>query len=204
MNDFDNKIITAYKEDKLSEKQIADLFTLSSKKVRNILNDNKVVRRTRSEASRYYHLTKFHKRESTPKVLLSKEEELLKVAGVMLYWGEGTKNRGTVALSNSDPKLLQVYMRFLRIICNVQEERIHVTLHYYPDHDSSKLIKFWSGILELPTLQFYKPFLHVKRSGGTYRNMSTFGTVSIQYSDSKLFAYIKQLMKEYGDLGILT
>jgi hypothetical protein len=53
MNDFDNKIITAYKEDKLSEKQIADLFTLSSKKVRNILNDNKVVRRTRSEASRY-------------------------------------------------------------------------------------------------------------------------------------------------------
>ena len=40
--------------------------------------------------------------------------EGLHMAGCLLYWAEGTKNRNTVALTNSDLHLIRFFWRFLR------------------------------------------------------------------------------------------
>ncbi len=52
--------------------------------------------------------------------------------GVALYWAEGSKTkRGMVELSNTDPMLIKVAMRFFRNICNVPGHKFrgHVYLH---------------------------------------------------------------------------
>ena len=38
----------------------------------------------------------------------------LHLAGCMLYWAEGSKDRNTVKLTNSDPDLVAMFVRFLR------------------------------------------------------------------------------------------
>jgi len=91
------------------------------------------------------------------------ESELFFV-GVALYWGEGTKRkRGTVEVTNSDPKIIQVAMRFLREICKVPEEKFrgHVYLH---EHLSIKdAVKHWSKITGIPPSQFYKTTIQHNR-----------------------------------------
>ena len=190
MDAFKEQIIEGYVELRLSEKQIADKFLLSPKAVRKILDSKSVSRRSISEALRCLNITKFGKKEFSLKLELNGDDELLKVAGLMLYWGEGSKRGNTVAFSNSDPKMIGVFVRFLRVICGIHEERLHVTIHYYEDHDPEELRDFWSNVTQIPPRQFYKSILHRRRPTGSYRNPSRYGTISVQYSDSKLLALI--------------
>ena len=43
----------------------------------------------------------------------------LYVAGCMLYWGEGTKDRNSLCITNSDPDMVRFFMRFIREACGV-------------------------------------------------------------------------------------
>lgn len=202
MKNLSRKIIDAYQIDKLSVQQIIETFSVSQRHVQKILDSEGVARRSISEAIRVHHMTKFGKKNFVIKENLTAEEHHLKVAGVMLYWGEGAKERGTVTLANSDPKMIQLFMRFLRRICGVIEERIHAGIHYYPDHDPAKLIAFWSGVIDIPPEQFHKPYLHLPKETGTYRKPSIYGTVLINYSDVLLLQLIRSWMVEYETLGL--
>jgi hypothetical protein len=196
---LEENIIQAYVNEKLSEQQTSLKYNVAPHKVRKILNSFNIPRRSRSEASRLLHITKFGARDFHLKEKLSFEEHQLKVAGTMLYWGEGTKRGGTVALSNSNPEMIKLFIRFLRIICGIDDARVHITLHHYEDHDPSEIMKFWSDLTEIPLSQFYKPYLHIRRKG-TYRTPSKYGTISVQYSDSNLLEKILDWIKEYEKL----
>jgi hypothetical protein len=200
MEVLERQIIEAYETEKLSEQQTSVKCLVSPRKVRKTLDDFGIQRRTRSEASRYLHITKFGTKDFKIKENLTPEQEQLKVAGSMLYWGEGTKERGSVAFSNSNPEMIELFVRFLRVICGIDDKRLHITLHHYEDHDPKQIMKFWSIITGIPLSQFYTPYLH-KRKQGTYRKPSKYGTVSIQYSDTKLLATILRWIKEYETLG---
>lgn len=121
---------------------------------------------------------------------------MLKLAGVMLYWGEGSKKGNSVALANSDPLMVSVFMKFLRDICGIDNERVRATIHYYGDHDPRELLSYWSRITRIPAAQFYKPFLHADTKG-TYKKKSQYGTISVQYSDKKLLQLINGWIQEY-------
>lgn len=45
---------------------------------------------------------------------MAAERDWLHVAGCMLYWGEGNKGKNDLAITNSDPDLLRLFLRFLR------------------------------------------------------------------------------------------
>src|SRR3989338_9165402 len=52
--------------------------------------------------------------------------------GIGLYWGEGSKTqRATIELSNTDPRVIQIHVLFLRKICGFPMSKIHghVGLH---------------------------------------------------------------------------
>jgi len=192
----DKHIVDLYVSGKLSEAQIAKRLSIAPKHVRRALNVRKVTRRTRSEAIRYLYITKFDKKPFELKKGLSKREHALKIAGVMLYWGEGSKKGNTVALANSDPSMVSVFMRFLRDICGIDKDRVRATIHYYGDHDPKELLSYWSRITRIPPAQFYKPFLHANTKG-TYKKKSQYGTISVQYSDKKLLRLINDWIQEY-------
>lgn len=199
MNDAD--IVRLYSVERLSVQQIAEKLNISRYKIERTLAENGIKKRTISEATTAINITKFGLREFKIKESLTSEEELLKVAGIMLYWGEGYKKGNGVALSNSDSRIIKLFMRFLRIICGVAEERIHVTIHYYEDHDPVVLTDFWATEISIPKSQFFKPYLQKRERKGTYKNLSKYGTVSVQYADSRLFKLLLTWMHDYERLG---
>lgn len=185
----DPVVIRLYTKQKLSETQIAKKYSVSTNQIRRILDAHNVPRRSISEAVRYHHITKFNKRPFKLRQTLTQGERALRTAGTMLYWGEGAKRNGAVALTNSDPLMIMLFLRFLRDICGVNETRLRITLHYYTDLDPEILIPFWSRVTGVPRSQFHKPFLH-SNTRGTYGTKSAYGTVCVQYSDSALLKVI--------------
>jgi hypothetical protein len=130
---------------------------------------------------------------------LTRRQEKLKIAGVMLYWGEGSKNGNSVAFANSDPAMVLLFVQFLKEICGIDKNRLHAILHYYPDHEEIVLKNFWSKTLDLPVEQFYRSHLHSKTKG-SYKKKSRYGTLSVQYSDTRLLRLIKSWIVEYSVL----
>lgn len=187
----------AYVLERLSEKQIAEKYRISSNAVRRSLDSLKVLRRTRSEAGRCAYITRHGKKEFVLRQHLTHQDEHLKIAATMLYWGEGAKNGGVVSFSNSNPEMIRIFMRFMRRICGVDEKRLRVTLHYYEDHDPQKLMQFWSKVTSIPLEQFHTPFLHKRKLTGTYRNPSRYGTVLVRYGDVKLLETIRSWIRSY-------
>jgi hypothetical protein len=85
------------------------------------------------------------------------------VAGIMLYWGEGTRLPKTssnrkyqLALTNSNPELLEVYCNFLRRYIKNVEADLRCALYIYKDIDEADAKTFWSTRLKIPLSQFIK------------------------------------------------
>lgn len=194
---LEEQIVELYTKNILSVHQIAKSLDVSSYRVEKTLKKNRIIKRSISEAITAHSMHLYGLKEFMPKKILSSGEELLKVAGVALYWGEGAKRHGSVALSNSDPAIIKVFMRFLREVCGIAESRLYVSVHYYPDHDLEELVTFWSDITSIPTTQFYKPYLHTRKRG-TYKRISRYGTISVQYSDRRLLVLILSWIDDYG------
>jgi len=58
--------------------------------------------------------------EGAGKVFSNISKEQLKLIGIILYWGEGSKAKtGTVSLANSDTAIIKVMMKFLKEVCGV-------------------------------------------------------------------------------------
>lgn len=56
-------------------------------------------------------------------------------AACMLYWGEGSKSRNDVQLSNSDPAMVVFFAGFLREYFAVPDSRIRIQCNLHADND---------------------------------------------------------------------
>ena len=191
-------IVQMYIENKFSATQIGDSLRTSPSKVRRILDKYKVSRRSISDAITQLNITKFKKIPFEPKHILSPREKELKITGIMLYWGEGAKTGSSLKLANSNPDMIKVFLLFLRKICGVDEDRIKILVHMYPDHERSSLENFWSSVTNIGLKNFYKPQILAGKKG-TYKNKSVYGTATIHYSDKKLLKLVLRWIDEYRD-----
>jgi len=195
-DDKQQTIINLYVKNKLSMMQIAQRLNLSASGVGYYLHKNGVQKRSVSDAITNLHITKFNKRPFKLKNHLTKKEEELKIAGAMLYWGEGSKNGNTVKFTNSNPGMIRLFLKFLRIVCGVSEDRLKALIHMYPDHNKKEIELFWSRATKIPSRRFYLSYIH-KGKPGTYKNKSPYGTIALNYSDKRLLMTILQWIKEY-------
>lgn len=192
-----NKICSFYRDKHYSMSMIAERLEISLHKVQYWLEKNNIPRKDRSEAGYLAYMQRFNKLPcNIKKKLTSKQKELL-IAGVMLYWAEGwKKNSQGVAFSNSEPKMIQLFLEFLREICGIQENRLSITLHLYEDQNKLKLKRYWSKITKVPLSQFNATYIH-KGKPGTYKKKSIYGTASLRYYDKKLLNQILQWIDDY-------
>lgn len=120
------------------------------------------------------------------------EHELLLI-GTALYWGEGTKantssSPETLAFTNSDSQMIKVFMRFLREIFNIKDEKIRAGIHIYKSINISEAKKFWSRITNLPQDRFYIVQQISRASKGKKSiKLLPFGTVVIKVNNRLLF-----------------
>jgi hypothetical protein len=114
------------------------------------------------------------------------EEHKLLSLGLGLYWGEGTKaSPSTIRLGNSDPRLVQVFMKFLIKIFGVKRGDLHFGLQIFTDIDPQEALDFWVKMLKVNKAQFQKPVVTISGSIGTYRKKSQYGVVTLHYNNKK-------------------
>lgn len=178
--------------------QIAHQLGCSASVVRYWLDKHNIIRRSISDAITAVYVTKFQKKPFRLKKYLSQAEEQLKVAGIMLYWGEGSKTGNAVKFANSDPTMVRLFVHFLRSICGISTERLKILMHLYPDQDEKELKLFWARIAGISSSQFYRSYIHIGRVG-TYKKKSQYGTISLIYSDKKLLRIILAWIDEYAN-----
>jgi len=178
-----------------SAKQISDHFGVSLGAVFYVLKKLKIPRRTIHESNRL----RFEGKELSYqlKSSLSGGDESLKLAAIMLYWAEGYKAGGsTVDFANSDPEMARIFIRFLREVCGVREDKIRGYLYCYEGQDIPRIRTFWSKALNLPESQFTKPYIKQAAAGPRGPRMFD-GLVHVRYCDKKLLRQILIWIEEY-------
>jgi hypothetical protein len=130
---------------------------------------------------------------------LTEWENQLKLAGVMLYWAEGSKWDGEriVDFANSNPEMIKIFLSFLRIVCGVREDKLRIYLYCYENHDVEALQKYWSNITGIPLKQFTKPFVR-KDFNLKKLNKMPYGMIHVRYADKKLLDLIRSWIEEYS------
>ena len=194
-----NFVKQLYYKKKLSTIEIAKKLKITPWIVQKFMIRKNLPRRTFAEANKI----KFDRKPKSfsLKLNLSKKEEILKLAGIMLYWTEGAKlNLLTRAIvidfTNSNPRMIKLFLKFLRKICGVDEKRLRVLLYCYADQDIEALKKYWYRITEVPSKQFIKPYVRrdfLPEKSGKMK----YGLVHIRYADKKLLLQIESWIQEY-------
>jgi AcrR family transcriptional regulator len=92
------------------------------------------------------------------------ERDLL-IAGTALYAGEGFKRDGLVGFANNDPRMVALFLRWLRSCFAIDESRLRVSLYLHQGLDLVVAQEFWSRVTDIPIEQFRKPYRAVPRVG---------------------------------------
>lgn len=135
--------------------------------------------------------------------------ELL-IIGAALYWGEGTKSERSlgnrnIAFANSDPDMIATFLRFIRDILKIKEERIRAGIHIYPNISQTKARNYWSQVTKLPIDRFYI-VNQISRASQNKRpyNSLPYGTAVIKVCNRKLFFEIKGMIQGLIDNTTIT
>jgi len=116
----------------------------------------------------------------------------LRIVGAMAYWAEGSKTVDSIVkFTNTDPDLIVLMIRWLRVTCGVKERKLRIHLRLHPGEDVRKTEMFWSKKTGIPLKQFYRTTLKVSDSGGKTKRKLKWGIVSIIVCDTRLFYRIK-------------
>lgn len=113
------------------------------------------------------------------------ERELF-IAGVALYWAEGFKKDNLVGFSNSDPEMVMVFMKWLRL-CGVAKERLKFRVGVNESYRDTveKIERYWRNTLGVKTSQFQKPFLQKVRWKKSYDNPDAYhGVLRVRVAKS--------------------
>ncbi len=136
------------------------------------------------------------------KRLINIKKESFFIAGLMLYLGEGDKrNRVRVGLANTDPAVIQFFVKWLKDFLGVDAERIHAELHLYENMNIEAEKMFWEKITGLPRKQFYKTQIRKLQKGSfTYKESHRHGTCSIIFTSVEKKREITMAIKAFLDL----
>ncbi len=108
-----------------------------------------------------------------------------------LYWGEGNKSGGHLAFTNSDPEMVQVFLKLLKQGFDIDDEKIRALLHLHEYHDEVKVKEFWSKTLKIPTTLFSKTY--IKPHTAITKRENYLGCIRIRYYNSKIAKQVKEL-----------
>ena len=80
--------------------------------------------------------------------------------GIALYWAEGFKKDKRLGFANSDPVMIQLFIKWLTECCCVPKEQIRLRIGLNISHKKRvKLVEdYWTNITTIPTAQFQKPY----------------------------------------------
>lgn len=139
------------------------------------------------------------------------ERDLL-MLGIALYWAEGSKQKEhlvsqRIAFANSDPKMINLFIYWLRQSLRVEKERISLSLYIHSNHKHRLDIvkQYWSDETGYPVESFAKVYFkrHNRRTlrkntGDTYYGLVRVDVRSSTDLNRKVAGWIQGLQKHWG------
>lgn len=156
-----------------------------------------------------YSITRRNQRIERLKKVYEKQRKILPLStrelflmGTFLYWGEGEKSHGIISVSNTDPRVIKFVLYWMIHILKIPKFGIKAQLHLYRDMNISQSIDFWSKKINLPKIQFLKPYIKkTNRAGLTYKSFGK-GTCKVYFNSvilsEKIAMSIKAISDKYG------
>ena len=144
-----------------------------------------------------------NKRKSIAKIVVNRyrlNKTSAKILLALLYWSNGSKypSSNFIAFSNSDANLVKTFLNLLRSTFPIKESRIRIHLQLYKNQNIKKLIQYWSKLLEIPKIQFYKPT--VTKPPKKIPRSDFFGTCTIRYYSLDLLLTIMEIYEEVANI----
>jgi hypothetical protein len=123
------------------------------------------------------------------------------VAGTALYAGEGAKTDGCVKLANTDPRIVEFFMAWLRRFFEIDESQLRVKLYLHDGLDLDGASDFWSTLTGIPLTQFTKPYRAVP-DPSIRRSKHPLGCPSVSYSCATAHRAIMGLVQALLTCGV--
>lgn len=124
-------------------------------------------------------------------------EYKLLLIGATLYWAEGWKRETQgkphgICFANSDPGMVRLFLRFLREIIQIPEEKLRVNIHVHPHINERDAINFWAKVTGISIERFHITNQISRASKGKRpRNSLPYGTLKLDVSGRQKFQQIK-------------
>jgi hypothetical protein len=128
----------------------------------------------------------------------AREKSWLHLTGCLLYWAEGGKSRKEVAFANSDPNMIQIFVRFLREEMGIDDEIIKVKIicHTQDENEIQGIRNFWQELLNLPETCLEK--VQHKQGSNNRKNRLIHGVCTIRVYRVGIVQHIYGAIQEYG------
>ncbi|MGZ4315151.1 MAG: helix-turn-helix domain-containing protein [Gaiellaceae bacterium] len=124
------------------------------------------------------------------------------VAGCMLYWAEGEKDRNTLRFYNSDPEMVRFFVVFLKKYFDLQDEEIKITCNLFADHIQRRheIEQFWLDVAQLSKCSLCKSYVNVysRHSKRKRTNRLPYGTVRVTVCRTRVVQGIFGSIQEYA------
>lgn len=144
------------------------------------------------------------------KILIDKAKEEIKnisdkellIIGAMLYLGEGGKTKRMVRISNSDPDVIRIMMKFFRGICHTPEDKFRGHIHIHSHLEIKKAEKYWSNVSQIPTSRFFKTYSKPSIASLGKKDSIPNGTFEVHVNDVKIFLSIMGWIEKIKELVV--
>lgn len=141
--------------------------------------------------------------KNAKKDLISLNKKDLMMIGISLYIGEGSKTKkGTLSVTNSDPSVIMIMLRFFREVCGVPENKFRCHIHTFEGNNIEETEKYWEGVTKIPRKQFYKTYAKASISSLSKRKTLSFGTLDLSVNDTQLFLRVMGWIEKTKELLI--
>jgi hypothetical protein len=132
----------------------------------------------------------------------ARRRDMLHLAGCMLYWAEGNKERNQLRFSNSDPEMIRFFVRFLRGCFGVGPDEIRITCNLFADHMARQreIEAFWLEIAGLPASCLCRSIVnrYSRHSARKRLNKLPYGTCRVTVSRTRITQHIFGAIQEYA------
>ena len=182
-----------------------------AKKQKQRLTDKKLKAGLRGAAIRKKQRVDITKRikEKAGKEIDKISKRELWLIGIALYWAEGEKEKEyrsgvKLGFSNSDPRMVLLYIRWLKETCMVSSSDILYDIYIHETGNHQKAIEFWHNLLSLPKNKIRIYFKHNKiKKIRKNRQNKYYGLIRIQVRKStnlnrKVTGWIEGICQQCG------
>lgn len=156
-----------------------------------------------------YRETMLRKKEARLKKVYEEQQHILLplsprelfIAGLFLYWGEGSKSReADISISNTDPNVMNFFIRWLTESLDVPKRELRVHVHLYSDMNVRREIDYWAANLKLSKSQFNKPYIkQTSQYRINHKGAFGHGTCNVRYGSARLKEKILMSIKALSD-----